>query len=780
MHAAPAVTISIPDLQFCPDDPAVDLTGTPPGGTFEGTGVIGTKFVPIIAGPGDHEITYTVVDGNGCENSASQMVEVAEPIVVAATGTNLTCNGIPTGTVTATVTGGVPAYNYQWNDPASSTTATVNGLESGTFTVIVTDSWGCDDTTSVTLTQPTLMSVSISSSSNAQCNGDVNGNAYVAATGGTPPYSYIWNNPANTTTPLLPNVGAGTYTVTVTDNLGCSGTATAVITQPDVLVAAIASHTDVGCNGGNTGSATVSVSGGTAPYSYLWDNPAHTPLATANHLGAGTYTVTVRDAHNCSTTATVTIAESSTITATTNTQDVVCAQHLGSAVIMVNGGAAPYTYQWSSGSTSSSANNLTAGVHYVTVTDAQDCDYTTSVTINRVGNIHTNIIQNGDVLCFGQPGADLTAQSVNGTAPLSFMWSNAITTQNNNDVPAGHYELVIMDAWGCSGSDSHDVSDGVQIVVTPRITAAGCAGGATGSISLEIRGGRPPYHVSWNNGSHATTLTGLAVGNYQVTVLDGNSCSVTGDYTIINPVNPLNVSLYKKDVNCAGGSDGSITINVTGGTPGYTYDWEFNNNHFSGNSAANLSPGIYNITVADSQGCDMDTAVVIGEPQSMEYSFITINPSCIGNNDGYIEIAVIGGHPPYNFAWADQTSPIEYIAGLPQGTYLFTVTDNGGCTISTEAVALVDDDTECINIPNAFTPNQDGVNDTWIIDNIELFPWALIQVFNRWGQLVFEGKGGGEPWDGTWNGNIVPTGSYVYTVDLFNGTKYCGIVTVLQ
>jgi len=430
--------------------------------------------------------------------------------------------------------------------------------------------------------------------------------------------------------------------------------------------------------------------------------------------------------------------------------------------------------------TTQNTNIFKSGVYSVTVTDALDCDYVASVNIGLVGSIRASIVQDNGVRCYGSNEADLEAFSANGTTPLSYMWSNGNNTQFNSDVVAGDYELTIIDAWGCTGTDNHSVADGAEIVVTPSITSAGCHGGATGSISISISGGRAPYNIIWSTGATTAAISNLNTGNYSVTVTDSNNCPALGTYFVGNPENPLNVNLAKKDVSCAGGADGSILISVSGGTPAYSYDWEFNSNHFTGSSATNLSPGIYNITVADSQGCDMDTSLVIGEPQSMEYSYITINPSCIGNNDGYIEISVIGGTPPYNFAWADQTSPIEYIAGLMQGTYLFTITDNGGCKLNTEAVELVDDDTECISIPNAFTPNQDGINDTWVIDNIELFPWALIQVFNRWGQLVFEGKGGGEPWDGTWNGNIVPTGSYVYTVDLFNGTKYCGIVTVLQ
>ena len=143
-----------------------------------------------------------------------------------------------------------------------------------------------------------------------------------------------------------------------------------------------------------------------------------------------------------------------------------------------------------------------------------------------------------------------------------------------------------------------------------------------------------PYLTEWNTGDTGTSLTELNPGDYSVTITDANNCTETGNYFVSNPQNPLNVSLYKKDVNCAGGTDGAITINATGGTPGYIYSWEFNGNYFSGSSAANLSPGIYNITVSDAQSCDMDTAIFVGEPEAMEYSYLAMNPSCIGNNDG--------------------------------------------------------------------------------------------------------------------------------------------------
>ncbi|HNQ67166.1 MAG TPA: gliding motility-associated C-terminal domain-containing protein, partial [Bacteroidales bacterium] len=775
-----STNISIPDDEFCLDDEAVSLDGTPSGGIFEGPGIEGNKFIPGIAGSGIHELFYIYTDDYGCVNTASVLVEVSTPLTINLTGENLICFGINTGYVNAEVTGGVPDYTYLWDDPSNSTTPLVENLSSGTYSITVTDSWGCDDTTSITITEPTQLSLNISSVSYPDCYDQTNGHAFVLASGGTPPYSYIWDDDNNTTSALLNNVGEGIYHLTVTDANGCDGVILVVISQPDELIAEIISQTNVGCNGVNNGSATVNVTGGTPPYQYIWDNPAHTPLATANHLAAGTYNVSITDANGCTASTSVIITESSNMTAEIITTDVICAVRLGTATINVDGGHSPYSYHWSSGSITNNAYNLSYGAHYVTVIDDQNCQYITSVNIGISGSINANIIQDQGILCGGSNDASLHAVTTNGISPLDYLWSNGIRTQYNSYIGAGHYEVTIIDDWGCTGSYSHDISPLPLMTITPTVTGAGCFGGETGTITISVSGGTQPYNIIWSTNETTFTISDLAAGYYQVTVTDANNCVTLGNYYISNPENPLDIDFLVRNIKCANGNDGAISITASGGTPGYLYSWEYEGNTFSGSSANNLYPGIYNVTVSDAQGCEMDTTIVITEPEAFEYSFVSINPSCIGNSDGYVEIIVIGGTPPYNLSWSNQTSPAPYITGLRQGTYMFTIIDDAGCTHNTETIELVDDNVECIAIPTAFTPNFDGINDTWLIENIELFPWAIIQVYNRWGQLVFEGSGAGEPWDGKWNGKIVPTGSYVYTVDLLNGTKYCGIVTVIQ
>jgi gliding motility-associated-like protein len=779
VYPSPVVSVWLPSDQYCFDDDVVAINGTPLDGVFSGNGVIGNKFSPTVAGSGTHTITYTYIDANGCEGINTFIVEVNEPLALDISGQSLICFGANDGQVSVNVTGGVAPYTYAWNDPSGSTTSTVNDLASNTYNVTITDAWGCDETNQITISSPSSLSVSISSSINPSCYGETSGTAQASVSGGTPPYTYLWDNPEASETSYLNNLGIGTYNVTITDNNGCSGTIGVTITQPDELITSIATSTNVSCNGGNNGSATVNAIGGTGPYEYYWSNPSHTPLSTANHLTAGHYDVIITDFNGCSTSTGVDISEPTVITSTISHADVVCTHNLGSASILVNGGIAPYSYHWSNGSNNSSINNLIANTYIVTVSDDNNCQHITSVEIGITGTIHTNIHEEQGILCHGDNNGILQAYTNNGSNPLDYFWSNGSHAEFNNNLFAGNYEVTIIDSWGCTGTNTYNLSDQPEIIINESITSVGCSGDESGSITLQVSGGTPSYLINWSTGTNGLSISNISPGTYQVTITDANSCNITESYNV-GVAAPIDISIIAKNPSCFGYNDGTIQLSAIGGTAPFNYLFDFNGSHFTGSNANNLQPGTYTIYLEDAQGCKLDTIVKLTEPEEMDYSYITIDPSCIGNADGYIEITAIGGNPPYIYQWDDQASSLEYIAGLMQGNYTFTITDSQGCKISTEAVILADTDVDCIIIPNAFTPNTDGINDTWIIENIEMFPWALIQVFNRWGQLVFEGYGAGNPWDGEWNGNIVPTGSYIYSVNLFNGTKYCGIVTIVQ
>ncbi|MFQ3579970.1 MAG: gliding motility-associated C-terminal domain-containing protein, partial [Bacteroidales bacterium] len=209
--------------------------------------------------------------------------------------------------------------------------------------------------------------------------------------------------------------------------------------------------------------------------------------------------------------------------------------------------------------------------------------------------------------------------------------------------------------------------------------------------------------------------------------------------------------------------------------------YQINSNIYNTNLINNLDPGEYNIIVSDFNNCKSDTTVIISEPAPLKVSVVVSNPTCIGNNNGLIELGVIGGEYPYNYIVNGIKYESPIIANLSHGSYFITVLDNNSCEYRLTNIILSDYQEDCIRIPNAFTPNDDGINDLWVIENIELFPDAIVQVFNRWGQLLFETKDPGVSWDGKLNNSLLPTGTYIYIIAINNNDKtYTGTVTIVR
>ncbi|RYX77967.1 hypothetical protein EON76_07180, partial [bacterium] len=312
----------------------------------------------------------------------TQSFTITQPAVLATTGTqtNVSCNGGSNGSATVTATGGTGNYTYLWA-PSGGTAATATGLAAGTYTVTVTDANGCTKTQIFTITQPAVLATT-GTQTNVSCNGGSNGSATVTATGGAGNYSYLWA-PSGGTAATATGLVAGVYTVTVTDANGCTKTQSFTITQP-ALLATTAAQTNVSCNGGANGSATVTATGGAGNYSYLWA-PRGGTAATATGLAAGTYTVTVTDANGCTKMQGFTITQPAALAATTAQTNVSCNGGAnGTATVNVSGGTGAYTYSWApSGGTAATATGLAAGTYTVTIKDANLCQTTQSFTITQ-------------------------------------------------------------------------------------------------------------------------------------------------------------------------------------------------------------------------------------------------------------------------------------------------------------------------------------------------------------------------------------------------------------
>jgi len=782
VNPLPVVSITGLATQYCLNSGPVPLTGTPPGGSFSGTGVSGSNFNPSTAGVGTHTITYTYTDGNSCTNSITAQTEVTpNPELSIASLVDPSCYGYSDGSINLTTSGGLPGYIYTWNPATGTNGPMANNLLAGTYNITVEDIYGCEDNISVVLTNPDPIDITIAINNHVQCYGESNGSVVASVSGGTGPYIYTWNDPGVTHQPYNNNLPAGTWTLTVEDANGCSMSEQVTITQPNVLDVQFVNVDDVSCFGLSVGSATALVVGGTAPYLYEWDDPGHSNAPTISGLPMGTYNVTITDANNCTLTDFIHITQPDPLEVTTTSQPVQCGTSLGSVSAQVTGGTLPYSYLWTGGYTSQQVPGLTSGTYRLTVTDAHGCSTESVVYVGMQGNGIVVITEDQSITCFGQTDAILTASMLNGVSPMEYNWSNSGTTATIQNLAAGIYSVTVTDSWGCSGTQSHMVTEPTEIHLAFATTPVTCFGGSDGTAAVSVTGGIAPYTYSWSNGSSQNTASGLSAGNYVVTIHDAHYCEIIGNVIVTQPENPVTLNMVVGNISCFGMHDGYVNLFVTGGVPPYTYLWQIGENTTNVPNIDNLYEGIYNLHVEDANHCVNDTSVAVSQPAPLSATWISQGPSCIGNNDGYIELTVTGGTAPYSFTWGTGTSPVEYISGLVEGQYLITILDSMACEAEVGPITIIDVQEDCIRIPNAFTPNADGVNDTWIIDNIDMYPRAYIEVFNRWGQCIFEAKGSEDPWDGTYNGKIVPTGPYIYVVNLFNGDEaYTGIVTVVK
>ena len=610
--------------------------------------------------------SVTVTDANGCNaNSTVNVGNIGGP-TLSMTTTDVSCFGANDATATVTATGGTTPYTYAWSSGGNTDTET--GLSGGTYTVTVTDASTCSSTAIATINEPSEITVS-ETITNATCAGCTDGSISLVVTGGTSAYTYVWSSGGNSDTET--GLGAGSYSVTITDANGCTDIETYTITEPNSMTITIVSTTDVSCFGSCDGSATISVAGGTSPYTYAW--PTGGVGTTENGLCAGTYTVTVTDASSAIATQDITINEPTEITITFAANDANCGVADGSATATVSGGTSPYTYLWSSGSTTDSETNIDAGTYYLTVTDASSCSNVDSVTINNIGG-PTLSFTSIDVSCYGLSDGQATVTATGGSSPYTYTWTTGGTNDTETGLSAGTFTVTVTDATSCSSFGSVTITEPTEIVATETVTDVSCSGSSDGSIAIVVSGGSSPYNYNWSSGGTNATETDLAGGTYSVTVTDNNGCTFEGTYTI-NEGPALNMSIVStSDVSCNGGNNGSATINLDGGTAPVTYTW---NSGVIGNTIYNLEVGTFYVTAVDANGCTADTSVTINEPTAMQVDVTTVDAHC-GNSDGSATVVVNGGTSPYNYLWSDGSTN-DGLTDLAMGIYIVTVTDDNGC-----------------------------------------------------------------------------------------------------
>lgn len=627
--------------------------------------------------------TVIVTDVNNCDFTVPITITEPDPLVITFSGiVNLQCDGICIGEATADVTGGTGPYTYQWDDALAQTTQSADSLCASTYTVTVTDANGCTASETVTITGPGGLTSSIVSQTNATCFGDCDGSAVVEATGGTPPYTYQWNDPASTANDTVTGLCDGIYGVTVTDDNGCVSISSVVITEPNLLQVTTTAN-DVSCYGECDATASAFVVGGTPPYTYQWNDPSNQTTATAVGLCAGTYTVTVTGSNGCIAMDSQLIFQPPTpISIDTLVTDATCGDCNGEITITPNGGVDPYTILWGNGETTATVTGLCPGVHTVDVTDANGCTENFDIAVSNDGGPTSATVLTTDASCFGVCDGEATVTPVGGTPPYTYLWvPGGQTTSSVTGLCAGNYNVQISDSLGCIYTQIVTINEPAEIVPNTVSNQATC-GQCNGDITLAPTGGDGgPYTYSWvPNVSSGASATGLCAGVYTVTITDGSGCETIAVIPVSNVDGPI-VTTSGTDATCNGDCDGTATVHITGGTPPFDVLWD-DPSAQTDTTATGLCAGLYNATVTDANGCVYVAQVQIDEPDAISLSLQLVeDATCPGACDGEATVIASGGTLPYTYLWDDPAAQTTATAtGLCAGTYTVTVTDANGCT----------------------------------------------------------------------------------------------------
>lgn len=623
--------------------------------------------------------TYSVVveDVYGC--TVSDTFTIDEPTLLTATasitsdynGQNISCFGASDGSADVTASGGTPPYSYSWS-PSGSTTATAASLDTGYHVISVTDTMGCLVKDSVLISQPDTL-VATASVTDVLCFGFSTGAIDLSVTGGTTPYTFAWNNAA--TTEDISNLPTGSYNTTVTDVNGCIDTLSAFVNQPQDSMTITFTQVNVLCHGDQTGEIDVTVTGGNAPYSYAWTNGGTTQDLTS--IPSGTYTLTVTDDHGCLQSITVTITQpTAPLALSENHTDILCfGDSTGAIDLTANDGTPGYTYVWDNGPTTQDQTGIPAGSYTCTVTDTNGCVAVQQVTLTQPDSLILSLTQQ-DVLCYDASTGSIDLTVTGGVTAYTYSWSNGELTEDVSNLPDGFYQVIVTDNHGCVDSISTTITEPQDSMTLTLIkTDILCHGDSTGAIDLTVANGAAPHTFLWNTGATTEDLTGIPSGLYSVSVTDNNGCVQSASITVTQPGLPLTLTETHTNALCIGGVQGTIDLTVSGGTPGYAYNW---NNNQTVEDLANLNAGVYSCVVTDTNNCVDSISITITDPDAVVPTETHTDISCFGGADGTIDLSVTGGTPGYTYIW-NNGSTLEDQTNLSAGNYFVDVYDVHNC-----------------------------------------------------------------------------------------------------
>ncbi len=735
---------------------------------------------------GEHVVTITdniTIDDEGLSCFITDTVTIPEPLAAVSASltvvTDVACANDSIGVVDIIVSGGTPytigdAYigttgygvNYEFIAPDIIRFDSLS-IEAGIeFSVL--DSNGCE----VSFTQdigPIGALTASGEATNVSCFEAADGSILLTIDGGSPDPSITWTPAVNSD--LNPTgLAPGNYSVIIDDGDSCPIELSFDITEPDVFTLdnVIPDHID--CFDTCTGSVTFDTNGGTGAVSATFIQGVSNVLN--NEFCAGDVIIEVRDENQCFATQTVLIAEGDEIVFNALVTEITCPSGTNGSICLENleGGSGPVILSINPvipfDDLSSCFLNVGPGNFIISAIDSLNCQSDTLIAMAQPSEFIPTITST-DVTCNGLDDGTITIQILGGSGEINYLINNAGLNSDGlfSDLAPGFYTLSGSDAAGCpfEVADQVEITEPTLISITDlALTSPGCGGESTGTASVSVDGGTPGYLIGWNSNPPAPNnnlVLELSGGANSVQITDANNCLLDSTFLMVEP-EEIQIVSSVQDVECTGMCNGSFDVIPSSGLEPLTVDYGNINNDL-------LCEGIYPIVVTDSLGCIFRDTITVGSliDSDIEYTVFTTPVSCWNEADGTATIAVIGGQPPIEYDWRKDDITIQTNStaiGLIEDFYTITITDALGCTFIEEV--FIDPTEGCFYISNALTPNGDGANDEWIIGGLEYFPEAKVEVFNRWGQQVFESIGSYTNWDGKFNSNRLPVSDYYYVI----------------
>lgn len=521
---------------------------------------------------------YSVIirDANGCTNTVTATVSNnSAPSISAVSTTDITCFGAGNGVISVSANGGSGTLQYSIDNGATFQTSQIfNNVVAGNYTVVVQDAGGCTVTDVVSVTEPSMLNMS-NTTSGSTC-GILNGQINISANGGTAPFQFsIDSGVTFQSTATFSGLTSGIYQLQVQDANGCViNTTTQVANAPSPQINQV-THTDLTCFGSQNGTISIASSGGASPVMYSVDGGAQFQVgAVFSSLNAGSYQILIQDVNGCTATSSVVVTEPSAIAVTSVSTDATCGNSNGTLAVNTIGGSGILTYSIDSGLNFQSGSlfqNLLAGSYNLVVQDANGC---TSSAIALVSNASAPVINAApvtNVSCNGYNDGSIVIQASGGLGILTYSINGGVTSFPGgifNNLIAGSYNIIVTDSTGCSVTAVANISQPSAILSSTSVVNAIC-GSNNGAITITASGGVGALQYSINNGGSfqaVNIFNNLGAGNYQVVVSDANGCTIGAVASISNANAPVIQSTNVTHVSCFGGNNGAIVINANGGT----------------------------------------------------------------------------------------------------------------------------------------------------------------------------------------------------------------------